>query len=181
MAEINDRRRSQDEKKQIEIIKEVIREISRENKENISTDLEDFDDISNGNGYGGQYINENGHMTSSLRIKRNHFYDAKALDGVVYYESKKTKDRIDVYFVCKYTEGTGGIQDDIPMEIGRTIENFKKNRDNKVGIFFLEGPYWKPSIIEEGRFDNEKTFHATRENLKEILVGVLKSNNILNV
>ena len=181
MAEINDRRRSQDEKRQLNETKKTIIELDNEIKEIVTTDLGDFDNIRNGNGYDGQYINEDGRMASSLRKKRNHFYDAKALDGVVYYENKKTKDRIDVYFVCKYTEQGGGVQDDIPLEMGRTIENFKKNKDNKFAIFLLEGKYWKPSIIEEARFDNKKTFHATRENLKKVLVEILKSNNIYYV
>lgn len=178
MEKRNDRRDSQDEKEQKSIISQICKEIAKENK-CIELNMEDFHIIGKGNGNGGKYFSRNGELTS-VKIKRNHCKDSKAIDGVVYFRNKETNKYIDIYFYCKFTKSGGGDQDYIPFEVEITKGCIQKNTTDKLAvIFMLEGGYWRPSVIEDCDFDNEKTFYANRETMKKTLINILKTNQII--
>jgi hypothetical protein len=171
-----DRRDSFEEKCQKEIIRCYCNEIESEN-ECISFNYDRIDSVSRGKE--SQYLREDGTIATNNR-NRNRFYDTKSFDALVTAENKHTRNYLNIYFFCKSTKGQGGYQDDAVQELGQMLNCLEKNKDNNmVVICMLEGPFWKPSLIEESRIDNKKSFHATRENLKEKLNYILRSHGLL--
>lgn len=172
-----DRRDSYDEKIQVNIIKNTCKKIAKEFQLNL--DLGEFDSISTGYGKNGKYFAHNGTLTS-VKIKRNHCKDSKAIDGVVYFQNKDNGNYLELFFFCKYTKEVGGDQDYIPFEVEVTRNCISKNTNENLVVFFMmEGNYWKPSIIDECDFDGTKTIYTNRNIIEKTLIDTLKFHNLI--
>lgn len=171
-----DRRDSYEELKQKEVTYNIFNEICSE-YEAISVNYDYINSVSRGNK--SQYLREDGTIATDNK-KRNHFYDTKSFDALVIVENKYTKDYLKFYYFCKSTKQEGGYQHDAVQELGVMLNCIEKNKDDDMVVMcMLEGPFWKPSLIKEGRFDNKKSFYVTRENMKETLIDILKTRGLL--
>lgn len=172
-----DRRDSYDEKIQLRIIKSVCKKIAKEYQLNL--DLGDFDSIRTGHGKNGKYFAHDGILTS-VKTKRNHCKDSKAIDGVAYFQNKKNNNYLELFFFCKYTKNVGGDQDYLPFEIEVTRNCINKNTNENLVVFFMiEGDYWKPSIIDECDFNGTKTIYTNRNIIEKTLLNTLKFHNLI--
>lgn len=171
-----DRRDSSDEIKQKNTIQKYSKIIAE--RYDLDLDLSDINSVSRGKN-SKYFSHENGKLTYSNVIKRNHFKDSKTIDGVAYFKNKNGNS-LDVYYFCKYTKQKGGQQDYVPFEIEITKNCIMKNSDdNIVVVFMLEGGFWTQDIIDEAEFDNKKTFFIKTENFEETLTEILKLNDII--
>ena len=175
----NNRLCSQDEKEQINALNESCINLSKEF--NLELDLEDYRKVSHGNE--SKYLKKNGVLQESKMEKRDPFEDSRTLDWVGYFKGKDGN-YLNVYAFMKYTTNSGGLQDMIGFEVGRTRDNAEKDADkHNVYLFMLEGSYWD-SVNEtryslKDKFDNEKTFYVNRDNVEEVLISIFKKHNLI--
>lgn len=71
----------------------------------LNLDLGEFDSISTGYGKNGKYFAHNGTLTS-VRIKRNHCKDSKAIDGVAYFQNKDNGNYLELFFFFVNIQGS---------------------------------------------------------------------------
>lgn len=173
------RGKSEDEKSQKAILKEIAKDIT-DGIPTLKLDLSRNDSVSTNKNKDGRYMSSEGVFTCPSDKPRNIYKDSKNFDGLMLFDNTETGDKLDVYFFCKYTDRPGGAQDSIPFEIEITRRNIELcTAPNFVVFFMLEGTYWTESHLKDACFDNEKTFYINRDNFKEVLTNVLHKFNLI--
>lgn len=151
------------EKKQIDTVKELLKNIQKDSEGKIKIALYKNDSFR-------YVICEDGRISQRKKNIKNYILESKAFD--LYAQGTDNGKPINLYFYCKYTNERGGIQDDIEIETIQTLKYCQKNQNRNVKfVFILDGDFWRNNETIQ-KFKSDKIIITTMNNL---------NNNFINL